>query len=285
MLSSGSAPVVLTIAGFDPSGGAGLIADVKTLAAFNCRAVAALTSLTFQNSERVFGATHQNAESLRAQILPFITEVQIAAVKIGMLPTRELVLEVARLCREKKMPAPVVDPVLRSSSGYQLMEPEARDAWLTELMPIAHLITPNVPEAETLTGMAITNESDMQAAANKLRGMGAHSVLIKGGHLQQRSEVGGQRSEQSGSPQQAIDVLDEDGVVTVFRGEWIVAPPVRGTGCMLSAAIAAGLAHGKNLRESVKAAKKFVAEMIRCPPELAPDPVTLEPTEPAVREK
>lgn len=265
--------MVLTIAGFDPSGGAGLIADVQTLAALNCRPVAAMTSLTFQNSERVFGATHQSPASLIAQIMPFITEVQIAATKIGMLPTRELVLEVARLCREKKIPAPVVDPVLRSSSGYQLMEPEARDAWLSELMPIARLITPNVPEAETLTGMPITNESDMRAAANKLRGTGARAVLIKGGHLDERSEVGGQASEQSGSQRQAIDVLDEDGTVTVFRGEWIVGAPPRGTGCMLSAAIAAGLAHGMNLRDAIQAAKEFVSDVIRRVPKPATDRV------------
>lgn len=265
--------MVLTIAGFDPSGGAGLIADVKTLSALNCRPVAAMTSLTFQNSERVFGAIHQNAESLCAQIFPLVTEFRIAATKIGMLPTRELVREVARLCRETTMPPPVVDPVLHSSSGYQLMEPEAREAWLTDLMPICRLITPNIPEAETLTGMPITNESDMRAAANKLRQTGARAVLIKGGHLEQRSEVRGQGSEQSGPQREAIDVLDEDGTVTVFRGEWIAGTPVRGTGCMLSAAIAAGLAHGMNLGEAVKSAKEFVVDVMRRAPNPAPDPV------------
>jgi hydroxymethylpyrimidine/phosphomethylpyrimidine kinase len=270
---SNTSPVVLTIAGFDPSGGAGLIADVKTLLAFNCRPVAAMTSLTFQNSERVFGAIHQNAESLRAQIVPLVTEFRIAAVKIGMLPTRELVLEVARLLQETKMPAPVVDPVLHSSSGYQLMEPEAREAWLTDLMPVGRLITPNVPEAETLTGMPITNESEMRAAANKLRETGARAVLIKGGHLPgaQASSLHANDPEKAGRmpslPAEAIDLLDEDGTVTVFRGSWIAGAPVRGTGCMLSAAIAAGLAHGMNLRESVTAAKEFVAEAIRCAPE------------------
>jgi hydroxymethylpyrimidine kinase/phosphomethylpyrimidine kinase len=264
--NSSKSPVVLTIAGFDPSGGAGLIADLRTLLAFNCRPVAAMTSLTFQNSDRVFGAIHQNAESLRNQIVPLVTEFRIAAVKIGMLPTRELVLEVARLLHETKMPAPIVDPVLHSSSGYQLMEPEAKEAWLTELMPISRLITPNIPEAETLTGMPIVNESAMRVAANKLRARGARAVLIKGGHLEERSKVRGQRSEQSGPQRQAIDLLDEDSAVTVVRGQWIAGAPARGTGCMLSAAIAAGLAHGMNLRESVTAAKEFVAEAIRSAP-------------------
>jgi hydroxymethylpyrimidine kinase/phosphomethylpyrimidine kinase len=223
-----------------------------------------MTSLTFQNSERFDGAIHQSAESLRAQILPVLKEFRIAAVKIGMLPTRALVLEVARLLGETRMPAPVIDPVLRSSSGHELMEPEAREAWLIKLMPIARLITPNIPEAEVLTETPIANESDMRAAANKLREMGARAVLIKGGHLEQRSEIRGQRSEQPGvNEPQAIDLLDDDGAVTVFRSEWIDAPPVRGTGCMLSAAIAAGLAHGMNLQESVRAAKRFVADAIR----------------------
>jgi hydroxymethylpyrimidine kinase/phosphomethylpyrimidine kinase len=226
-----------------------------------------MTSLTFQNSERFEGAIHQSAESLRAQILPVVKEFRLAAVKIGMLPTRELVLEVVRLLGETNMPAPIVDPVLRSSSGHELMQPEARDAWLTELMPLARLITPNIPEAEALTGIGIANESDMRAAASKLRERGARAVLIKGGHLEQRSEVRGRRSE---TADQAIDLLDEDGTVTVFRGEWIDKPPVRGTGCMLSAAIAAGLAQGRNLTESVAAAKQFVADMIRHAPNPGP---------------
>ena len=244
--------VVLTIAGFDPSGGAGIIADIRALMAFGCRPVAAMTSLTFQNSEALFGSIHQTADSLRAQILPLVKEFRIAAVKIGMLPTRDLVLEVTRLVRN--MPAPVVDPVLHSSSGYELMEPAAREAWLAELMPLARLITPNIPEAEALTGMPIKNESDMRAAAAKLRETGARAVLVKGGHLP---------ALRAG----AVDVLDDDGTVTVFRDEWFDRPPVRGTGCMLSAAIAASLAVDMSLQESVSAAKRFVADVIRCAPD------------------
>jgi hydroxymethylpyrimidine kinase/phosphomethylpyrimidine kinase len=265
---SNASPVVLSIAGFDPSGGAGLIADVRTLVAFGCRPAAAMTSLTFQNSARFAGAVHQSAESLRAQILPVLKEFRITAVKIGMLPTPDLVLEVVRLLRETEMPAPVIDPVLRSSSGYELMEPEAREAWLIELMPMARLITPNIPEAEVLTGKPIANESDMRAAANKLREMGARVVLIKGGHLAgARASCPPGEPEEAGRmsalPAEAIDLLDDEGAVTVFRGDWIDAPLVRGTGCMLSAAIAAGLARGMNLPESVGAAKQFVADAIR----------------------
>jgi hydroxymethylpyrimidine kinase/phosphomethylpyrimidine kinase len=256
-------PVVLTVAGFDPSGGAGIIADCKTLVSFGCRPVAAITSLTFQNSNGVFGAVHENARSLRAQILPMVEEFRIVAVKTGMLPTREIVLEVARLIRKGNLPSPVVDPVLRSTSGYELIEADAIDVLIDELLPLARVITPNIPEAEKLTDLRIKDEAGMRAAACKLREMGARAVLIKGGHLEQRSEVSGQRPEQTAPRCQAIDVLDDEGQVMVIRGEWIDAPPVRGTGCMLSAAIAAGLAQGVELQESVKLAKQFVADAIR----------------------
>jgi len=247
-------PMALTIAGFDPSGGAGIIADVRTFVHFGVRPAAAITSLTFQNSERVFGAIHETAESLRAQVLPVVEEGFVAAVKIGMLPTADLVVEVARLLAETDLPAPVIDPVLQSSSGYELMEKEAIGALVTELMPLARLLTPNIPEAETLTGLRIADEADMREAAAMICAMGAPAVLIKGGHVQQ--EDGEER-------RQAIDLFDSEGHITVLSGEWIDSPPVRGTGCMLSAAIAACLARGLNLEESVNAGKEFVSETIR----------------------
>lgn len=248
------APIALTIAGLDPSGGAGIIADVRTFVHFGVRPAAAITSLTFQNSERVFGATHETAQSLRAQILPVVEEGGIAAVKIGMLPTAELVLEIARLLTETDLPAPVIDPVLQSSSGYALMERDAVEALVTELMPLARLLTPNIPEAETLTGLRITGEADMREAAAMIRVMGAQSVLLKGGHLGKESEE---------EPRYAIDVFDAESDVKVLTGEWIESSPVRGTGCMLSSAIAACLARGMSLEESVDAGKEFVTGTIR----------------------
>jgi hydroxymethylpyrimidine/phosphomethylpyrimidine kinase len=252
------APVLLTIAGFDPSGGAGIIADIKTFVSFGCRPAAAITSLTFQNSEGVFGAAHETADSLRAQILPIVEESRIGAMKTGMLPTSEIVLEVARVIRELDLPAPVVDPVVRSSSGYELMEADAIEALMDKLLPLARVITPNVPEAERLTGLRIEDEEGMRTAAGKLRAMGAPAVLIKGGHLDQGSEVRGR-----GSGSGIVDILDDGGQVTVFRDDWIDAPPVHGTGCMLSAAIAACLARGTELPESVQLARQFVGDAIR----------------------
>lgn len=268
-------PVVLTIAGFDPSGGAGIIADVKTIVQFGCRPAAAITSLTFQNADGFFGATHESVKSLRAQIVPTIEENVPSAVKIGMLPTAGLVSEVAQLILEKRLPPPVVDPVLKSSSGYKLMEPDAIEAFTRELLPLLRLLTPNIPEAEALTGTTVANEEAMRDAAAKLREMGARAVLIKGGHARQKSALKSQKSEE----RLAVDVLNDDGEVTVFRGEWIDAPPVRGTGCMMSSAIAACLAQRITLPESVRLAKRFVADAIRYAPKLGPDPVTLEITE------
>jgi len=252
-------PVVLTIAGFDPSGGAGIIADVRTIVEYGCRPVAAMTSLTFQNAAGVFGATHETAKSLRAQIVPVMQEHEIAAVKVGMLPIAELVSEVATFVRENRLPAPVVDPVLRSSSGYELMESDAVEVFVRELLPHARLLTPNIPEAESLTEVEICDEQDMRRAAAKLREMGARAVLIKGGHAQQRAEGRGQKAE----GREATDLLDDEGELRILRGQWIEAPPVRGTGCMLSSAIAASLAHGADLITAVNAAKKYVAAEIQ----------------------
>jgi len=239
--------VVLTIAGLDPSGGAGVIADIQAIAAFDCLASAAITSLTFQNNEKLWGAEHVSPATLRAQIAAAVGQHKVAAVKTGMLPTQELVSETARLVREASLPAPVIDPVMRSTSGFSLIEEGALETLLTELLPLARVITPNIPEAEQLAGMRIINEADMRLAAGAIRELGARAILIKGGHLSKSEPV-----------REAIDILDDDGEVTVFRGPWIEGVNVRGTGCMLSAAIAAGLAKKLDLQVAVAEARDFV---------------------------
>jgi hydroxymethylpyrimidine kinase/phosphomethylpyrimidine kinase len=257
-------PVALTIAGFDPSGGAGVVADVKTFTAFGCFATAAVTSLTFQNTTGVFGAVHQTARDVRAQVMPVVEDFSVACAKTGMLPTREVIAEVARLFRETDLPAPVVDPVVRSTSGYDLIDDEALSALVSELLPLARVLTPNIPEAERITGLRIEDEDAMRRAARAMREMGARAVLVKGGHLR-RDEGGSVRDE--GGPA-AIDILDDEGRVTVFRGEWIETTSTHGTGCTLSAAIAACLGRGLSLEESVEAAKRFVTDAIRRAPGL-----------------
>src|SRR5215212_2143314 len=177
-LGENELPVTLSIAGFDPSGGAGLVADIKTFTAFGCFATAAVTSLTFQNTVGVFGAVHQTAETVRAQVLPVVEDFRIDCAKTGMLPTREVIEEVARLFRETALPAPVVDPVVRSTSGYDLIDDEALRALVKELLPLARLLTPNIPEAERITGLKIEDEDGMLRAARAIRQMGARAVLV-----------------------------------------------------------------------------------------------------------
>ena len=254
MESNGPA-VALTIAGLDPSGGAGVIADVRTFAAFGCFATAAITSLTFQNTTGVFGAVHQTPETVRAQVMPIVEDFKIACAKTGMLPAREIIFEVARLFRETALPAPVVDPVMRATSGDDLIDDDAVESMISELFPLARVITPNIPEAERLTGLTITNEPAMRVAAMIIRGMGARAVLIKGGHL-------------AGIERYAIDVLDNEGLITVFADEMIAGGEVHGSGCTLSAAIAAGLGNGQDLEEAIRSAKSFVTESIRHSPRL-----------------
>jgi hydroxymethylpyrimidine kinase/phosphomethylpyrimidine kinase len=248
-------PVALTIAGFDPSGGAGIVADIKTFTAFGCFATAAVTSLTFQNTTGVFGATHETAATVRAQVLPIIEDFHVVGVKTGMLPTREVILEVARFLRETHLreAAPVIDPVVRSTSGFDLIDDNALAALKQELLPLARLVTPNIPEAERLTGLKIETEDDMRRAALLMREMGARAVLIKGGHL-----TGGD----------ALDLLDDGGSVELFRAPRIETEATHGTGCTLAAAIAACLARGLNLGDAIGAAKSFVTEAIRRSPQL-----------------
>lgn len=261
-------PTVLTIAGFDPSGGAGILADIRAIEALGCTAVAAITSITFQNATAYSGALHQSTAAVRAQVESILGQHTVAAVKIGMLPSLEIVQEVAQMIRKYELPLPVIDSVMESTSGGKLMEDDAFEVFVTELLPRARVITPNIPEAEKLAGLNIRDEDSMREAAARIRELGARAVLIKGGHLVRRSEVRYQTSERGTGPtaregsDEAVDILDEDGHVTVFRGVWIDAPNVRGTGCMLSSAIACGLARGDELKRTISTAKEFVTEII-----------------------
>ena len=242
--------VVLTIAGLDPSGGAGIVADIKTIAALGCFPATALTSITFQNTIGVFGAEHQTAATLRSQVQPIVQDLTVAAAKTGMLPTAEIVAEVARLFAEENLPAPVVDPVVVATSGDVLIDDEAFQILKTKLFPLARVVTPNIPEAEKLTGMSILSESDMRRAAEAIRALGARAVLVKGGHRNVRGD--------------ALDILlDEDGTFIDFRSEYLDVGEVHGSGCTLSAAIAAGLGKGMTLQEAVGAAKKYVTDAIQ----------------------
>lgn len=251
-------PVCLTIAGLDPSGGAGIVADIKTFSAFGCFAAAAVSSITFQNTTGVFGAVHQTAESVRRQIEPVLDDYQIAALKTGMLPTRQIIEEVANIISERGLKNTVVDPVVRSTSGFDLIDDEALSSLIDELFPLADLVTPNIPEAERIVRMQITCSDDIRNAAKLMLSKGAKNVLIKGGHLLS-AELGDRK---------ATDYLFIGEEQHVFESEFIYTSATHGTGCTLAAAIAANLALGNSLIESVRIAKDFVAEAIRTAPGL-----------------
>ncbi|HEX6648549.1 MAG TPA: bifunctional hydroxymethylpyrimidine kinase/phosphomethylpyrimidine kinase [Pyrinomonadaceae bacterium] len=254
-MDSNAKPVVLTIAGLDPSGGAGIVADIKTIAALGCFPAAALTSITYQNTTGVFGVEHQTAATLRAQVEPVVRDLNVAAAKTGMLPTAEIVAEVARLFAEEKLPAPVVDPVVVATSGDVLIDEEAFEILKTRLFPLARVVTPNIPEAEKLAGFSIDNEDDMRRAAQVIRSLGACAVLVKGGHRSIGDE--------------ALDILlTETGSFVEFRNEYLDVGEVHGSGCTLSAAIAAGLGKGLTLEEAVAAAKRYVTDAIRSAPRI-----------------
>lgn len=256
--------VCLSIAGLDPSGGAGTIADIKTFSAFGCFAAAAIVSLTFQNTTGVFGAAHQSAETLRGQAEPVFKDLDVAAVKTGMLPTRDVIEETARLINEFDPPHFVVDPVVRSTSGFDLIDDAALQSLIKQLFRLSDIITPNIPEAERISGMSIKSEDDVRRAGALIQQMGAKNVLLKGGHLE-------------GS--KAKDFLFAGGDLHIFEAEFINTTATHGTGCTLAAAIAANLALGKDLPAAVKAAKDFVTEAIRTAPHLGHghSPINIKP--------
>jgi hydroxymethylpyrimidine kinase/phosphomethylpyrimidine kinase len=253
-MKDNSRPVVLTIAGLDPSGGAGIVADIKTIAALGCFPAAAITSITYQNTTGVFGAENQTAATLRSQIDPIVQDLEVAAVKTGMLPTAEIVAEVARTFLEGLLPAPIVDPVMVSTSGHDLIGDEAFQILKGQLLRVARVVTPNIPEAERLAGFSIETEDQMRKAARIIKGFGAAAVLIKGGHRKLKRQ----------GTAEALDLLlTEDGEFLEFSDEYIEVGEVHGSGCTLSAAIAAELAKGMTLEAAVRSAKAYVSGRIR----------------------
>jgi hydroxymethylpyrimidine/phosphomethylpyrimidine kinase len=253
-----SQPVCLTIAGLDPSGGAGIIADVRTFSAFGCFPAAAVSSITFQNTVGVFGAEHQSADVVRQQVEPIIEDYNVAAVKTGMLPSREVIEETASLIKRIVGGKLVVDPVVRSTSGYDLIDDEALRSLIAVLFPLADVITPNLPEAERIAGFKIESVNDIERAAIAMQSMGAKNVLIKGGHL----------AEANIDDRKATDYLFEGRTRHLFSNNYIHTTATHGTGCTLAAAITANLALGKDLADAVRIANTFVAEAIRTAPML-----------------
>ena len=259
-----SRPVVLAIGGLDPSGGAGIIADVRSITAAGCHAAAAVTSITFQTSDKVAGAEHLTADTVRHQVLAVLDEHNVAAVKTGMLPTAEIVEAIADIISERRLPNLVIDTPIRSTSGFPLIDDDALKSIIKYLFPLAMVVTPNIPEAEHIAGLTITSLADIETAVSTIRSLGAANILIKGGHLPDAINTNAEGKRVSN------DFLFHNSQMTILVSDHIIQPPtahrplstVRGTGCTLASSIAANLALGKDLPESVRSAKRFVYELI-----------------------
>jgi len=245
------ARVALTIAGSDPSGGAGIQADLKTFHQFGVYGQAAITLITVQNSLRVSRVEVLPADLVAEQIAAVIEDCPPAAAKTGALGSTAIVEAIARIASTFRFPL-VVDPVMLSKQGRPLLPAEAVEALRTRLLPMAALLTPNLPEAEALTGMAIRTPADMRHAAGQLHKLGARAVLVKGGHLEG----------------DAVDILLDGAGFREFSAPRLSTGHTHGTGCTYSAAITAGLARGLGLGDAVARAKHFISEAIRSNPGL-----------------
>lgn len=242
-------PVVLSIAGFDPSSGAGVTADLKTMAAHGCYGVACITALTVQSTQGVRRVDLVSAELIRETLDELARDVEIAAVRIGMLGSGKIAREVADFLGHAGLPNVVLDPILQSSSGTALLDESGRKALAEKLLPLASVVTPNVDEAAALTGLQVSSPVQMRAAAVRLHEMGAVAVVVTGGHLEK-----------------AIDLLSftsRRGIEQeIFKSQRQHSNFTHGTGCAFATAMACHLALGRGLPEAVLLAKVYVSGAI-----------------------
>jgi len=242
-------PRALTIAGSDSGGGAGIQADLKTFTVFRVFGMSAVTSVTAQNTNSVLGIKNLPPEFIEQQIDAVVNDIGVDAIKIGMLSTKEIVSSVVRKVIEHGLKKIVLDPVMVAKGGDILLNQEAQQTLIKELLPHAFIVTPNIPEAEVISGLGISSVEDMKEAARKIKLLGPENVLIKGGHLDISSD--------------AIDVLYDGMDFYEFKSERINTKNTHGTGCTYSAAICAGLAKGHSVLESIKDAKDYVTFAIQ----------------------
>lgn len=238
-------PILLTVAGFDPSCGAGTVADLKTFAAHGCYGVAAITSMTVQNTQEVESVHNTPSAELRGQLEVLAKDCEIAAVKIGMLGNRGNAVVVGEFLNAHRFATIVHDPVMKSSSGTELLDAGGVKYLATELLKRSSVITPNVPEAEILSGLEIKDVAAMEAAARKIVEMGAKAVIVKGGHMER-----------------AIDVVFDGNEMVQLGGDKLKTENTHGTGCTFASALAAQLAAGRSLVEAATLAKAYVTKAI-----------------------
>jgi hydroxymethylpyrimidine/phosphomethylpyrimidine kinase len=239
---------VLTIAGSDSGGGAGIQADIKAMSANGVFAMSVITAITAQNTEEVIEVFELPSSIIAAQLDAVFDDFEVAAVKTGMLSSASIVETVARMLKPQEVVNLVVDPVMLSKSGHSLLKPEAIETMKKQLFPLALVVTPNVHEAQQLSGVRIASLADARRAAKVIHGFGCKHVLIKGGHL---------------LAERATDLLYDGRFFNVFKGEFIETPHTHGTGCTFASAIAAHLARGKSINDAVHSAKTYVTEAIR----------------------
>lgn len=240
---------VLTIAGSDSGGGAGIQADLKTFAARGVYGMSALTALTAQNTLGVQGVFTLPPDFVRQQIDAVMSDMGADAWKTGMLSNAEIIYVVAERARHYGIERLVIDPVMVAKGGDPLLQPEARAALIAELVPLAYLITPNHHEAQELTGLRIQTVADAHKAAAAIYRMGAHNVIVKGGHLPEAED--------------AVDILYDGETFTEISAPRVKTANTHGTGCTFASAIAAELAKGYPMREAVHSAKAYLTAAIR----------------------
>jgi hydroxymethylpyrimidine/phosphomethylpyrimidine kinase len=241
-------PKVLTIAGSDSGGGAGIQADLKTFAALGVFGMSAITAVTAQNTLGVTRVLALPPVMVKAQIDAVVTDIGADAFKTGMLANRAIIRAVASKIREYECERVVVDPVMVAASGARLLEEDAVETYKRELFPLATVVTPNVPEAEALTGLQIRSERDQKEAARAMKRLGPRYVVVKGGHL---------------NGEESVDLLFDGRTFKEFRAERIATKNTHGTGCTFASAVACGLARRLPVEDSVAAAKEYVTSAIR----------------------
>lgn len=242
-------PRALTIAGSDSGGGAGIQADLKTFTAFGVFGMSALTSITAQNTQSVLGINDLPAEFVELQIDAVLSDIGVDAVKTGMLSNEEIISAVAKKIEQYGVEKLVIDPVMRTKGGDTLLRKQAEKALIENLLPLALIVTPNIPEAEALSGMEISSVNDMKEASKRIKLLGPKYVLVKGGHLEGTAE--------------STDILHDGDYFYSFSSPRIQTKNTHGTGCTYSSAICAGLAKGTYIIEAVEEAKKYVTEAIK----------------------
>ncbi len=237
----------LTIAGSDCSGGAGVQADLKTFSAIGTYGMSVITAITAQNTQGVFEVEELSQSIIKKQIEVVFDDIRPKAVKIGMVSSPEIILEIANTLKKYEPENLVVDPVMISKSGFSLLRPEAKANMIEHLIPMAYIITPNVPEAEAITDMKINTLEDMRRAGEKILQMGPKYVLMKGGHLEG----------------DAIDLLIGKDVFEVYESKRLDRKNTHGTGCTISSAIASHLALGYEIKGAVALSKIYITEAIK----------------------